>query len=137
MSRVPSLALVSCIGLALLLACSKSNHPTMPASVITGGELSGNLTAGGQYQHLFATAGTFNYHCAIHPTCSSLAGTIVVMAAGTAVQHRVLGIGQTGGSSDPYGSSCSSLTVQRDTVLVGDQVTWTNNSAFPHTVTSQ
>jgi hypothetical protein len=136
--RLARLALVACLGPALLLACSKSNNPAMPGIVATGGELSGDLTAaGGQYAHLFATAGTFNYHCAIHPTCSSLAGTIVVMGAGTAVQHRVLGISQTGGSSGPYGSSCSSLSLQRDTVLVGDQVTWTINSPLPHTVTSQ
>jgi len=138
MSRESTLALVSCLGLALMLACSKSKSPTMPATLITGGELSGNLmAAGGQYAHTFATAGTFNYHCSIHPTCASLAGTIVVVAPGSAIQHRVLGITQSGGSSGPYGSSCSSLSLQRDTVLVGDQVTWSNNSPLQHTVTSQ
>jgi hypothetical protein len=136
MFRVQLLPLAACVGLALLLACSKSN-PTKPATVLTGGELSGNLTAaGGQYVHAFATAGTFNYRCSIHPTCSSLAGTIVVLAPGSAIQHRVLIITQSGGSSGPYGSSCSSLSLQRDTVLAGDTVTWTNNSSLLHTVTS-
>jgi plastocyanin len=36
---------------------------------------SGNLAAGATFDHTFATAGTFAYHCAIH---SSMKGTVTV-----------------------------------------------------------
>lgn len=132
---VPPGALALCLATAWLLSCSKSTNPSYPPN--PGGELNGSLAStGSQYAHTFAKAGTFNYKCTIHPTCSSLAGTIVVLAPGGAIQNRVLSITQSGGSSGPYGSTCSSLSLQIDSVLVGDQVTWTNNSPLPHTVTS-
>lgn len=128
-------ALAVCLLAASLHSCSKSN-PTSPPP--PAGELSGSLpNTGNQYAHTFTKAGTFNYKCSIHPTCSSLTGKIVVLAPGAAIQNRVLAISQSGGSSGPYGSSCSSLSLQVDSVLVGDQITWTNNSPLPHTVTSQ
>jgi plastocyanin len=34
----------------------------------TGTELAGNLSSGSTYQHIFLTAGSFPYHCAIHTT---------------------------------------------------------------------
>jgi hypothetical protein len=120
-----------------LLSCSSKSSSTAPTSA-GGAELNGNLAStSGQYAHTFGAAGTFNYRCTIHPTCSSLAGTIVVVALGGTIQNRVLNITQSGGTSGPYGSTCSSLSLLRDTVFVGDQVTWTNNSPFAHTVTSQ
>ncbi|MFE0044273.1 cupredoxin domain-containing protein [Streptomyces albireticuli] len=36
---------------------------------------SGNLTAGTSFRHTFRTAGSFSYHCAIHP---SMTGTVTV-----------------------------------------------------------
>lgn len=119
----------------LLFSCSNSNSPTTPAG--STGELNGNLpTNGSHYAHTFTKTGSFSYKCTIHPSCTSLQGTIVVVDSGTVIQNKVLAITQSGGSSGPYGSSCSSLSLQRDTVLVGDQVTWTNTSPLPHTVTS-
>jgi len=52
--------------------------------------------------------------------------------------NRVLAISITGGSAGgPYsGPTCSALSNQADSVVVGDQVTWTNSSPLPHTVTS-
>jgi len=133
--RAPPGALAICLVAAALLSCSKSNPTTPPTG---GGELNGSLaSSGGQYAHTFANAGTFNYRCTIHPSCSSLAGKIVVLAPGGAIQNRVLSITQSGGSSGPYGGTCSSLSLQVDSVLVGDQITWTNNSPLSHTVTSQ
>jgi plastocyanin len=37
--------------------------------------LSGNLNPGGTFEHTFAAAGTYPYHCSIHPT---MRGTITV-----------------------------------------------------------
>jgi hypothetical protein len=122
--------LLAAVGLS---SCKGSTKP-MGGS----GELNGTLSAGGgQYAHTFTTAGSFNYHCTIHPGCAGLAGTIVVVPQGGVIQNRVLAITQSGGSSGLYGSTCSALSLQRDSVFVGDQVTWTNSSPFEHTVTSQ
>lgn len=129
-------ALAICLLAGWLSSCSKSS-PTYQTAPGGGGELNGSLpTTGTQYAHTFANAGTFNYKCTVHPSCLSLTGTIVVLAPGAAIQNRALNITQSGGSSGVYGT-CSSLSLQRDTVLVGDKVTWTNNSPLPHTVTSQ
>ena len=128
-------ALAICLVAGWLVSCTK-NNPASPSG--GGGELNGSLAStGSQYAHTFANAGTFNYRCSIHPTCSSLTGTIVVLATGGAIQNRVLGITQSGGTSGPYTSTCSSLSLQRDSVFVGDRVSWTNNSPLAHTVTSQ
>jgi plastocyanin len=37
--------------------------------------VSGNLAPGRTFEHAFATAGTYNYHCSIHPT---MTGTLTV-----------------------------------------------------------
>ena len=135
-------------GAAILAACggggAATTAPTKPATTGGGGtggttaELGGNLGPnGGTYAHAFNTAGTFNYHCTIHPGCGGLAGTIVVVPVATAIQNRTLAISQSGGSSGIYGSTCSALSLSRDTVHVGDTVTWTNNSPFSHNVVSQ
>jgi plastocyanin len=47
----------------------------------TAGELaSPTVGAGGTFSHTFSAAGTFAYHCAIHPY---MIGKVVVLAAGT------------------------------------------------------
>ena len=132
--RVLPIALAICLLAAWLVSCGKKS----PTSVV--GELNGNLpTTGSVYPHTFATAGTFNYKCTLHPNCGSLAGTIVVLALGSPIQNqnRSLDITQSGGVSGPYGSTCASLSLLRDSVFVGDIVTWTNRSSLPHTVTSE
>ena len=145
MSRTSSalcLAVGVCLSAAMIASC-KSNS-TSPGYGNTGGgggtaalELNGNLASGGgSYSHMFNTAGTFNYHCSIHPGCASLAGKVVVVAAGTGILNRALAISQSGGSGGAY-PACSALSVPNDTVHVGDTVTWTNNSPVQHTVVSQ
>ncbi len=133
-SVVVPLAFAACLLAAWLVACNKKDNPVSPPPP---GELNGSLAGGGgTFSHTFASAGTFNYHCSIHPSCTSLAGSIVVVAAGTPIQNRSLSISQSGGSGGVY-PSCSTLSVSRDTVRVGDSVTWTNTSPFPHTVVSE
>ena len=137
--RILLAATALCLVSACLLSCAKQSSPTNPVGGSGGGgELNGSLaTTGSQYAHTFTKVGTFNYRCSVHPTCAGLTGTIVVLAAGGAIQNCVLSITQSGGSSGTYGSTCAGLSLQRDTVFVGNVVTWTNNSPFPHTVTSQ
>ena len=139
-----SVALFASVVVCLLaggLASCHHGSPTNPSYGGGGGsgvtpELSGSVAAnGGTYSHTFNTTGTFNYHCTIHPSCGSLAGMIVVVPSGTPIQNRTLGITQSGGSGGVY-FTCSSLSVSRDTVQVGDTVTWTNNSTVLHNVTS-
>ena len=143
-SATISLAVVVWLLAAWLVSCKNSS--TNPGYGSTGGggggggpalELNGSLaTNGATYSHLFNTVGTFSYHCTIHPGCTGLAGTIVVVAPGTGIQNRALAISQSAGSGGVY-AMCSALSVSRDTVQVGDTVTWTNNSPVAHTVVSQ
>jgi len=144
-TAVLSLAVAALLLAAWLVSCKSGTGPSYGGNTgggVGGGatpELNGNLAAGGgTYSHQFNTAGTFNYHCAFHPSCAGLAGTIVVVAPATGILNRSLAISQSGGSSGGiYGSTCSALTVPRDSVHVGDTVTWTNSSPLVHTVTSQ
>ena len=72
-------ATVALLALPLVLgSCSKSSSssPTKPG---TPKELnSGDLVQGGSYQHAFANAGTFPYHCARH---SSMTASVTVAGA--------------------------------------------------------
>jgi hypothetical protein len=104
-----------------------------------GGELSGSLPSNGSvYSHTFTTAGKFDYLCTIHPSCASLHGTVYVVAPSTSIMNPSMALSFSGGSSGGYGGgTCSGLSRNVDSVHVGDQVVWTNNSTLPHTVTSQ
>jgi plastocyanin len=52
------------------------NEPTAHTVTFDDGSAdSGNLAPGSTFDHTFATAGTFAYHCAIH---SSMHGTVTV-----------------------------------------------------------
>lgn len=52
------------------------NNNDSVAHTVTGtGFDSGSIASGGSYQHTFTQAGTYNYHCTIHP---SMQGTIIV-----------------------------------------------------------
>ena len=75
---IPSLVAASLLVVAVAVSCSKSSPYTPPGGG-GGPELnSGTLAAGAGYQHTFATAGTFGYHCAIHGT--AMAGSVTVVA---------------------------------------------------------
>lgn len=57
-----------------------NNQAGVPHTVTSdsGAFDSGNLSSGGTFQHTFTTAGTFAYHCNIHP---SMQGTVVVTSS--------------------------------------------------------
>jgi plastocyanin len=54
-----------------------TNHDTTAHTVTLddGSATSDDIAAGSTYQHTFSAAGTFTYHCKIHPT---MTGTITV-----------------------------------------------------------
>jgi plastocyanin len=86
----------------------------------------------------FATAGTFPYHCAVHP---NMKGTVIVQAGvplaavpvysgsiGHAVTHQTILAREI---NDAYRFTPGAVHVK-----VGTRVTWGNKSDAPHTVTS-
>jgi len=121
-------AILLAMALAAAASCSSggggNSHPTDPGGGGGGGgtaELnSGDFGSGGTYQHRFATAGTFNYHCVHH---SPMTGSVVVSAAAPDTLVNV--------------SIVSSTTAfPGATVKPGGLVIWTNNTGMVHTVTS-
>ena len=52
-----------------------TNDDSAAHTVVGSDFASGNLATGQTFKHTFSTAGTFNYHCGIHP---SMQGTITV-----------------------------------------------------------
>jgi plastocyanin len=124
------LAAVTIVALVAVASCSKSNssyNPTNPGGGGGGGGLelnSGNISpAGGGYKHVFATAGTFGYHCAIH---SNMTGSVNVNASSTndSVVVSIVGVAT--------GFSPASVSVKPT-----GYVRWVNNDgSVTHTVTS-
>lgn len=95
---------------------SSSTNP-MP----TARELdSGDFGPGASFQHRFAVAGTFGYHCIHH---SPMTGAVVVSdnAPGTTATVSI---------------TSSVMAFPAASVKPGGTVTWTNNSGLVHTVTS-
>jgi plastocyanin len=92
------------------VACGGSGGPEL------GSPLLGN---GATYQHTFASAGTYPYHCSIH---TFMQGTVIVSAGAPASASVAI----------------QSFTFSPSTVSVapGGTVTWTNNDGASHTVTS-
>jgi plastocyanin len=62
-----------------VVQCTDANFTACP---LAGGFDGGNFSTGQTFSHTFATAGTFFYHCAIHPT--EMMGKVVVAATVTA-----------------------------------------------------
>lgn len=52
-----------------------TNMDSAAHTVIGNDFSSGNLNKGESYEHIFAKAGTYDYHCSIHP---SMKGAIIV-----------------------------------------------------------
>ena len=58
-----------------------NSGPSTHTVVGDGGIDSGDLSKGKSYSKTFDTAGTFNYHCSIHP---SMTGQVIVQKSGVA-----------------------------------------------------
>ena len=113
---------VLALSLAVATAPScTSGTPTAPSGA--GGspkELnSGDFGPGGTFQHRFAAAGAYPYHCIHH----SMRGNIQVMDAATDTLVNVSIVS----SSAPFPAA---------SVKPGGRVVWTNNTVDVHTVTS-
>jgi plastocyanin len=107
---------------------------------------SGMVKPGGKWRFALAKAGTFRYHCAVHP---SMVGTITVAVAGSPappVAPAAKGggtAGATGGVSGASSAARANVAI-RDfefappsvTVAKGTTVTWTNRGNAPHTATA-
>jgi plastocyanin len=81
---------------------------------------SGDFGPGGTFQHTFAAAGTYAYHCIHH---SPMSGTVVVSPDAPSATASV-------------SITSSVMAFPAASVRPGGTVTWTNNSGFVHTVTS-
>lgn len=127
MTRLTTLRLpVICILAAIVFAgCSKDDGgPSAP----TGGTSfdSGNIAAGGTFQHVFATAGSFPYHCNIH---TNMLGSVTVSSGGLdTLRVTIANASDTGFQPQPV----AGVTIVRP----GGRVIWTNAAGTTHTVTS-
>ena len=80
-----------------------------------GGFDSGNIAQGATYEWTAAAAGTYKYHCKIHP---AMTGTVTVTEAGASAEVMIISF-----AFDP----------PVITVGAGDAVTWMNHDAATHT----
>jgi plastocyanin len=114
-------ALLTTGTLAAVLGCSKKDdNPTGPGGGGGGLELnSPDIAQHGTFAHLFATAGTFPYHCARHP---SMLDTVTVQV----------------GAPMTANVDISGFAFGPNPLIVapGGTVTWTNHDTALHTVTS-
>ena len=109
-------ALVIALALVTGVSC-QSGAPTAPGGAK---ELdSGDFRPGDGFQHRFASAGAYAYHCTHHP----MRGTVQVMDAAT----------DTLVSVDIISSSANFPAAS---VKPGGRVVWTNHTQDVHTVTS-
>jgi uncharacterized protein (UPF0333 family) len=107
--------------LALVGAGCGSDNGSNPVNPPPTLELnSPNLGNGAVYAHLLANAGTYPYHCKFH---SGMTGTVTVDAS-AANMNASVSIGD------------NSFTPNSTTIKPGGTVTWTNNGASTHSVTS-
>ncbi|HET7497430.1 MAG TPA: plastocyanin/azurin family copper-binding protein [Candidatus Eisenbacteria bacterium] len=118
--RVFRLLAVPVLILATATSCnSGKSNPTGPGTA--GPELdSGVLGPGAVYQHTFASAGSYAYHCIFH---TPMRGTVQVNAAAAdSIAHVSI--------------TSSTTTFPGATIRPGGSVVWTNNTQLDHTVTS-
>ncbi len=109
---------------AIVSSCSSKNNPASPGGS-AGLEInSGNVPPGGVYQHVFANAGTFPYHCTIHPPMTGNSVTVSASSSNDSAFVQIV-------SASTPGFSPSSVTIKP-----GGHVRWINAHTVTHTVTS-
>ena len=112
--------LLLCAALTALCSCGygKSSYPTGPGAPreMDSGDFGPRAT----YQHRFAVAGTFPYHCVHH---AEMTGSVAVSAAAPDSVANVNIVSDTA----PFPPAA---------VRPGGRVVWTNNTGSVHTVTS-
>jgi plastocyanin len=97
---------------------SSSGNPIGPGPSM---ELnSGDFGPGATFQHRFATAGTYAYHCIHH---APMTGSVIVSASATDTEVHV-------------SITSSTAAFPAASVKPGGLVVWTNNTGMIHTVTS-
>ena len=70
-----------------------NNDTTMHTVTADNGSFdSGNIAVGGKFTKVFSSAGSFAYHCTLHP---EMKGTIVVTAASTGGGYSSMGGGNS------------------------------------------
>jgi hypothetical protein len=117
-------ASVLALALAAVASCKSGggspSYPTDPGPGSTPELNSGDFGPNVTYQHRFATAGTFHYHCVHH---GPMTGSVVVSATAA---DTLVDVSITSSSAPFPGAS----------VKPGGRVVWTNDTNMVHTVTS-
>jgi plastocyanin len=120
------LAIALTLALAAGTSCNSgykgnsTGYPTSPGPGTPKELNSGDFGAGAHYEHVFATAGTYPYHCLHH---GPMTGTVEVNANATETLVNVSIVSFT----SPFPAA---------SVKPGGRVVWTNNTLMVHTVTS-
>jgi plastocyanin len=80
-----------------VVQCTDSSFTACPPA---GGFDGGNFSTGQTFSHTFATAGTYFYHCSIHPT--EMMGKVVVSSGRqSAISGHAISEDATGGPARP------------------------------------
>jgi len=123
--RLAAFVAASLIISALAPGCSSNDKNSNPVSPATKELNSGNIPNKGNFSHTFANAGSYGYHCSIHP---AMIGTITVVTGGLD-SLIVLIVDQS--ASGFQAQAVSGVT----SIKPGGLVHW-HNQDVTHTVTS-
>ncbi len=96
---------------------------------------SGTVAPGATFSHTFDTAGTFSYHCNIHPTMTATI-TVVPAPAASAPAPSTGPAASAAAAGSPVAIKDFSFQPGSISVAVGSTVTWTNQDTTGHTVTA-
>jgi plastocyanin len=108
-------------------------HDTFSHTVTADNDLfdSGNLAPGARFSYTFNQPGTFSYKCTLHPQLMMAS----VKVTGEPVQPPKLD--KTVRIVEPGDADSWTYTPNDVTGVVGLKITWRNEGAAPHTVTSE
>jgi plastocyanin len=130
---------------------TNSDRDSHTVTADSGSFDSGILAAGGTFSHTFSAAGTFAYHCEIHP---DMRGTVIVTGAGGTTgsgaapappatstagsRPSASGVApaRAGSVDRPVSMIDLAFSPRSVSAVVGDTVTWTNRGSAVHTATA-